>query len=365
MVTDLFPPFVGGVPTHQWEVATRLARRGHAVEVITARLPSTAARETTDGIRIERVGSGRRLARYAFAWTSRRAIRQAVRDADVVQASSFVAAFPTAAVARAARVPSILTVHEVFLAEWGSFFTGSPVKAWLHRLAERRMMRLRFTRRVCVSDFTRRRLHPPRVSDVVVLNGVNEVWSIGRGRARDPKAPRDGLSRFQFLFYGRAGRSKGLDTLLAAFRLAAAADGNIALKLVLSPGDLEQVVRDQVRSDEVLSRCVEIQGPLALPELVASVASADCVVVPSRSEGFGLCVAEAAALGVPVVATCVGPVPEVISGYHRLVPPDDAQQLCSALQDARAGRWDFLPPRTFDWERTTDAYETLFRSVAR
>ncbi|MBM3496086.1 MAG: glycosyltransferase family 4 protein, partial [Armatimonadetes bacterium] len=60
---------------------------------------------------------------------------------------------------------------------------------------------------------------------------------------------------------------------------------------------------------------------------------ADVVVVPSRTEGQGLVALEAMALGVPVVASRVGGLPEVVEDQLTglLVPPDDWEALADAL----------------------------------
>ena len=79
-------------------------------------------------------------------------------------------------------------------------------------------------------------------------------------------------------------------------------------------------------------------------DLIEIMAGADALVLPSRSEGLGITILEAMAVGTPVVATRVGGIPEIVvdgeTGY--LVPPDDvpalAEAMLRAVQPENAGR---------------------------
>ncbi|MEZ5178481.1 MAG: glycosyltransferase [Acidimicrobiales bacterium] len=96
-------------------------------------------------------------------------------------------------------------------------------------------------------------------------------------------------------------------------------------------GELEQLVRRHG-----LEARVHLVGERA--DATDHQAAADVVVMCSVWEGFGLVVAEALALARPVVATAVGPVPEmVIDGETgRLVPPSDPEALAGAIADLLA-----------------------------
>ena len=69
-------------------------------------------------------------------------------------------------------------------------------------------------------------------------------------------------------------------------------------------------------------------------DLAAIVAAADLMLVPSRAEGFGLAALEAMAQGVPVVASDVGALPEVVGEGGVLFRSGDAQDLARAVQAA-------------------------------
>ena len=78
----------------------------------------------------------------------------------------------------------------------------------------------------------------------------------------------------------------------------------------------------------------------ATEDVLKHIARADLLVVASDYEGQPIVVAEALALGVPVVATAVGRVPELVdASIGRVVPPRDPVALGAALAElARARR---------------------------
>jgi glycosyltransferase involved in cell wall biosynthesis len=92
--------------------------------------------------------------------------------------------------------------------------------------------------------------------------------------------------------------------------------------------------------------------------------ASNCVVVPSISEGFGFSVAESCAMGVPVAASNVGSIPEVISNKHILFNPADSSDIARALMDVKQGRLQFKPKKHFAWQRTVDEYEKIYFQLA-
>lgn len=83
-----------------------------------------------------------------------------------------------------------------------------------------------------------------------------------------------------------------------------------------------------------LSDRIRFPGVLTGRDLEAAYAEADLMVLPSRTESYGMAVAEALAHGVPVLATAVGGLPEAIAVPQAavLVPPDDVWALHVVLQ---------------------------------
>ena len=91
---------------------------------------------------------------------------------------------------------------------------------------------------------------------------------------------------------------------------------------------------------EGLARELDVESRVFLPGRVPDVAAwlrrASVYVQPARWEGFGLAVLEAMVCGLPVVATNVSSLPELVADNETglLVPPDDATALARGIADA-------------------------------
>ena len=107
-------------------------------------------------------------------------------------------------------------------------------------------------------------------------------------RAAVDRSGRDGCT---FLYVGRLDPEKGLDTLLEAFREV---PGELAL---VGAGSDEQRLR------ALAGERVRFEGAKDRDELVDHYRDADVFVLPSRSEPWGMVLNEAAAAGLPLVAT--------------------------------------------------------------
>ncbi len=116
----------------------------------------------------------------------------------------------------------------------------------------------------------------------------------------------DLAQRRRFLFAGRLVTEKGLDVLLEAYRdYATNAEAPWALT-VAGAGPLQSLVQSHPE--------VEAVGQLGSEALSRQMEASACLVLPSRYEPYGVIVQEAAAAGLPVIATPeVGAVADVMS----------------------------------------------------
>lgn len=139
-------------------------------------------------------------------------------------------------------------------------------------------------------------------------------------------------------------------------------------------GPLRQEIEQMVRSLGV-EKHVRFTGHLSalLPRLIRSL---DVLIQPSLVESFGLTVVEAQACGVPVVATRVGGLPEIVTDGETgfLVPPEDPAALAEkvnillsdpTLAQTMGGKGREKVLAQFQIQQTASAYEEMYRQLAQ
>lgn len=210
------------------------------------------------------------------------------------------------------RVPSVLTLHDVIplaLPEG----TRAP-RRWAYRGALSRTAGARAV--ITSSRFSRdeilRHTRIPAERLHVVPLGVAVPGERTRRPAGTPDAP--------FALTVGANRShKGLDTLAAAWHAFASAPPLELVGVGANAPDRYSLPRESRPAG-----AVRALGQVAPEELEWLYRNATLVLVPSRYEGFGLPLLEAAARGTPVIASDIPALRETGEGVARFVPPTEA-----------------------------------------
>ena len=131
----------------------------------------------------------------------------------------------------------------------------------------------------------------------------------------------------EFLFVGELRHLKGVDVLLEA--LAAVNRTRPARAVIVGGGPDAEAFKAQARSLG-LSDCVDFPGVLPARKAFTR---GRCLIVPSRAESFPYIVLEAAASGIPLIATNVGGIPEIVNGTDtELIAPANFTALTAAMQ---------------------------------
>ncbi len=187
----------------------------------------------------------------------------------------------------------------------------------------------------------------------VLANGKNtRDWLINRGvpaekvfpfayflpetAARPSIKHREGSNRYRVLFVGQFIERKRLDLLITA--ISRLDSENVELAVVGS-GPLEEQLR-QLAEDTLPGR-VEWIGSLPMDEVRVQMAQADCLVLPSRHDGWGAVVSEALMSGTPAICSdaCGSAVVAEASGYGGVFKSGSPNDLVEILNNTiREGR---------------------------
>jgi starch synthase len=135
----------------------------------------------------------------------------------------------------------------------------------------------------------------------------------------------------RLVYVGADARRKGLDVLLAAVARLAPGVSDLVLT-VLGPEREDPWINALLR-EHGLEATVRLAGRLSRDQVAAHLWHSDIFVLPSRREALGVAVLEAMAAGLPVVASAVGGIPEMVQSGRDgvLVPPEDPAALAQAL----------------------------------
>ena len=165
------------------------------------------------------------------------------------------------------------------------------------------------------------------------------------------------------LFVGRLSPEKGADDLLRAF-----AHGrryyNLPARLVIVGDGPERGRLMQLASELGLTNCLTWAGWKKPSEISQYFNAADMLCLPSQNEGVANVVLEAFACGLPVVATAVGGIPEVMTDETGvLVAPSLPQSLSHGIQRALQRNWNVdricQQAARFNWADNAERMEAI------
>ena len=346
MLSWEYPPLlVGGLGRHVHALAEAMARGGHEVTVLTRHAPGLPYDEVTGGVRVVRVPEDPSLLSFAddlLAWTM--ALNHALTRAglavcadgrpDVVHAHDWLVAHAATTLKHHLGVPLVATLHATEAGRHQGWLPG-PMNRAIHSVEW--WLTYEARRVVACSAYMRwevtRLFELPAEKVDVIPTGVDPArWQPAPEQVA--AARRRWAGDGPLLAYGgRLVHEKGVQDLVAALpRLRRRHPG---LRLVVAgTGPAEDELRAQARRLR-LGRAVAFAGFVPDTDLAALVAAADCAVVPSLYEPFGLVALEAAAAGTPAVVADVGGLAEIVEPALRF-PPGDVAALAGRIDEVLA-----------------------------
>ena len=215
------------------------------------------------------------------------------------------------------RVPIVLHVHG---SDFHQFFANAPgvVRLLIRATLERA------DTVIALGNTWADRLHDiaPRARIFVVPNAIRP----------DSPVEQQTPGPVHVVFLGEVGDRKGTFTLLNSWaKMLADSGGSVHARLTIAgDGEIDRA-RDRVAALG-LGDSVDVRGWIATADVPELLASAQILVLPSQREGQPMAILEAMAMGVCVVASNVGGIPELLDENGGvLVNPDDVTELADAI----------------------------------
>ncbi len=197
----------------------------------------------------------------------------------------------------------------------------------------------------------------PSEAIVVIPNGVAETYFIGEKTSENP-IPR-------LLFVGRLSAQKNLSLLIEAVSLM---QTNVFLDIV-GEGELREDIEALIQTYKLQN--VKLHGKKFGKDLIEFYKSADIFVLPSLKEGVSLAMLEALAAGLPIVASDLPEIREILADCGVLVQDSTAINYAKALDAVLSNKDDLRKlkalsiqkARLYSWENVLNPIEDIYKQV--
>lgn len=381
-ILDYYTPHRGWSETVFQNIISRLSAKWYKISILTSRFDSSLPRyEQHQNISMYRTARSRLWFVFAAFFRWRKILKQH-KDISIIHTSTYGGAIPAGLLWIFFHKKVILTVHEIFGKLWYLYkwiFGGT-----LYRMFEWLIFCLPYAVYHCVSKNTMKDIH--RVYKIplhkihMIYNGVDTEFrnpkNITESEIATRKTAHGRTDRYVVLYYGHAGKSKGLDYLVNAVPEILKKNENILFVFNLIDSKRTKVLESKILSETCVDsqvhsweHKVKIRDNSKIQlykwfdqiQLRALVASADLVVAPSLSEWFGSVHTETVALGKSLLTTTAGPIPEVVRWNVKLIQPANVDQIISSILDFSHGKIkENIPEKKFSRDATVSEIEKLY-----
>lgn len=264
---------------------------------------------------------------------------------------------------------NILTVHDISFLSRPEFF--SKRRNFWHQMINIKKLTNRFSNIVAISENTKNDLIDycavPEEKIRVIHSGISDKYFNFSGIA----------NRFcqgnYILYLGTIEPRKNIENLIKAYEILRLKNDSLAdYKLVIAGGKGWKCEADyEAINESLFADDIIVTGYITDEEKIALYNQAKLFVFPSFYEGFGFPPLEAMASGVPVVASSLSSLPEIVGSVAMLANPYDAHDLAIAIEHGLLDHtWREFSrlkgveiAKLFNWQKTAQAYLQLFEEI--
>ncbi|HEX2167180.1 MAG TPA: glycosyltransferase family 4 protein [Longimicrobiales bacterium] len=326
-----FPPEVGGLESHAYYLCRELARMGHHVTMVTSlSQPGLRERENLGGVEVVRKWFPRN--RTPAGWAAHTIgtvphYMSLAKHADILHAQTFASAIPGMRAKRKYGVPLVITLHTSHFLKLAQKRAWRPVLRRIVRSADWLLAASEEIRDVALDLY-------PHSRAEALTNGVDtELFApIQDGSERDRQRDRQGdrqpdLPRV--IVPRRLFEKNGVEYFIRALPLIRR---EMEIDAVLVGDGPERERLERLAAELDVSDMVTFMGRRSNDEMPALLADADVAVLPSLMEATSVAALEAMSCAVPVAASRVGGLPEIVDeSVGTLFEPADPMSLAAAL----------------------------------
>lgn len=354
ILVGLFPPkWLAGTEIATYYMAEHLAQRGHEVHVITLLDEGLPEESYEKGFYIHRLPRTKiRFAGAFIFWADIVRVIQKISP-DIVHAQSLGIGVPALLSKKILKFP---------YAAWGQ---GSDVylPGWFTKLTSKTIIK-NANSVIALTEDMKRAMQAIYNRDITIVpNGIDLKEYI----SELPVQNVEGAEK-RILFVGRLHPVKGVRYLLQAMSLVH--QELPEAKLILVGDGEEREYLENLTDSLGIRKCVEFVGKVSHERIPDYMHHAGVFVLPSLSESFGIVNLEAMACGLPIVATRVGGIPDIIedgvNGYlvEAKKPGEIADRLLMLMRNdmirKEISAHNRERARMFTWNKITGKIERCY-----
>ena len=329
ILSDSYPPSIGGKQKEVELIAKELARLGHRVHVITKLIEETKRREEEGNLIIHRFSYREGLpivTKILYILGIVKVIKEILREEgriDAMHANDLLGiCIPSVLIGLLFKMPIIVQGHgtDILLLRHGR----PRWKYLLYKLVITRAHRIVVNARYAISYLAEVGVPEDKITVIPCPIPVELIRKVQAGAEKPDDVMR--IITVANLIW-----QKGLNYLIAAAKKVCEHMRNVEF-IIVGEGPLRDEFLRQIRELKLEDKVV-LAGSLPYEEALKLMASADIFVLPSVYDQLPIVILEAMALGKPVVATNVCGIPEVIEDAKTglLVKPSDVDSLAETI----------------------------------
>ncbi|MEG3224060.1 MAG: glycosyl transferase family 1 [Methanobacteriales archaeon Met13] len=364
----------GGTEIATYHLAREMARRGHQVEVFTTALDNRTVVEA-DRVTVHRYATQFRVASANFSWGLLRGPQKVEVDLAHAHYNMPHADYSALKYSQKRGVPLVVTYHADAPNTGGSFLRNQLQSYYNRHFLPRVLEQSDIIITTSKSYIDRSRfLGRYREKIRVIPNGIHlEEFQTNLSKEECRLKLGLPLDKKIILFFGNLIPYKGPDVLLRALAEVKKEYFEVQL-LYVGRGPLKSELRSLARKLGV-EEDVNFSGYVSPPLKALYYQAADIFCLPSvnLAEAFGIVNLEAMASGLPIIASDLGGIPDiVVDGENGLtVPPGDVNKLGAALlylienqaERRKMGQAGMRKVQDYSWEKIAGKVEAIYHEL--